>query len=330
MQSFTKSSLAMKRKACLFEQIVSFDNLRDAWLKARKGKTSKPSVQHFARDVNDGLQELHRRMCAQPPLLSGYTQFNIHDPKERTISVVPFADRVVHHAVINVLEPVFERQFVFHTYACRTGKGTHAAARYAFRCARCYPCFVKLDVRKFFDSVDHVVLKRQLCRILKDGRCLGLLFAIIDGYSAAVDASGRRRGLPIGNLTSQFFANLYLSSLDHFILEQLHPCGYVRYMDDMVLFAESPASARRMYEAVASFCAGQLLLALKPPVVGRCPDGVPFLGWRITGRRILLLARTRRRMRDKFRELERDVEAGLLGEDEAALRASAMFSCRRV
>lgn len=135
----------MKRTASLFSQIVDYENLRLAWLKARKGKTSKKSVQNFSRNVNKNLQVIHDRMIASPPVLSKYIQFKIYDPKERMISVVPFPDRVMHHAIMNVLEPVFERQFIFHTYACRKGKGTHA------------------------------VLKQLLCRIIKDVRCQGVL-----------------------------------------------------------------------------------------------------------------------------------------------------------
>ena len=142
---------------------------------------------------------------------------------------------------------------------CRKGKGTHAAARYAYKCAKCSKYFLKLDVRKYFDSIDHAVLKRQLTRIIKDERCLELLFSVIDSYEMPckqalraafepaegvatneVGAQGETSptcGLPIGNLTSQFFANLYLSPLDHFILEHLKPKAYVRYMDDMVIFA---------------------------------------------------------------------------------------------
>ncbi|MCR5622850.1 MAG: RNA-directed DNA polymerase [Treponema sp.] len=205
-----------------------------------------------------------------------------------------------------------------------------AAARYAFRCARRFPWFVKLDVRRYFDSIRHDILKAQLCRIIKDCRCLSLLFTVIDGYSVGRDASGGRRGLPVGNLTSQFFANLYLSPLDHHILEHLHPSGYVRYMDDMLLFAGSREAAGNLFCAVRAFCSERLDLHLKEPVIGRCADGVPFLGWRVSPGGVRVLSRTRRRMRATFRALERDVEAGRLSEQEAASRAVCMTACRRL
>ena len=239
----------MKRATSLFNQIVSYENVRLAWLKARKGKSSKPVVRNFYKNVNSNLEKVQKNLKANPPVLSSYTQFTIFDPKERVISVVPFVDRVMHHAIMNVLEPVFERQFIFHAYACRKGKGSHKAVNYAFKKARTHKYFLKLDVRKYFDNIDHLVLKKLLSKIIKDVECLNLLFALIDSYGMVVStgsttassdsttASGK--GLPIGNLTSQFFANYYLSLLDHYVLEQLKPCGYVRYMDDFLLFDDS-------------------------------------------------------------------------------------------
>ena len=145
-------------------------------------------------------------MIVSPPVLSKYIQFEIYDPKERMISVVPFPDRVMHHAIMNVLEPVFERQFIFHTYACRKGKGTHAAARYALKCAGHFEFFLKLDVRKYFDSIDHTVLKQLLCRIIKDARCLELLFGVIDSYKIDFegDSVGRKKVFPSGTLPVSF------------------------------------------------------------------------------------------------------------------------------
>ena len=189
-------------------------------------------------------------------------------------------------------------------------------------------------MRRYFDSIRHDILKAQLCRIIKDCRCLSLLFTVIDGYSvggdAGGDASDGRKGLPIGNLTSQFFANLYLSPLDHYILEQLHPSGYVRYMDDMLLFADSREAAGKLFCAVESFCSERLGLHLREPVLGRCADGVPFLGWRISPGGVRVLSRSRRRMRATLRALGRDVEAGRLSEQEAASRADCMAACRRL
>lgn len=214
----------MKRTKSLFNQIVSYENIRLAWIKARKGKMDKPAVKNFARHIDKNLLKIQKNLKSNPPVLSRYVQFKIFDPKERLISVVPFSDRVMHHAVMNILEPVFERQFIFHTYACRKGKGTHRAVQFVFAKAKKFDFFLKLDVKKYFDNIDHEVLKKMLCHIIKDRECLNLLFFIIDSYASDTffcdgiyDVGEKKKGLPIGNLTSQFFANFYLSLLDHFV-----------------------------------------------------------------------------------------------------------------
>ncbi|MBQ3671777.1 MAG: RNA-directed DNA polymerase [Treponema sp.] len=317
----------MKRAKSLFDKITSHENFRLAWLKARKGKTSKKAVKNFSRNLNEKLMELQKRVLCEKPEFSGYVQFKISDPKERIISVVPFADRVIHHAIINVLEDVFERQMVFHTYACRKRKGTHAAAMYAFRKAKTSSFFLKLDVRKYFDSIDHGVLKKQLSRIIKDGRCLSLLFSVIDSYSSA---QGGGRGLPIGNLTSQFFANLYLSPLDHLVLEKLHPIGYVRYMDDMILFSDSVNVLRAQLAVITEFCRAELGLSLKPAVFGRTSQGIPFLGWRITNGRIFLLKKTRRRMRATMKKIKDEYAKGKITRCKCAERIRAVYAARDI
>lgn len=314
----------MKRTKSLFEKITCYENIRLAWLKARRGKTSKKSVAAFARNAGENLCIIQKNLRASPPVLSPYAQFKIFDPKERVISVVPFSDRVMHHAIMNILEPVFERQFVFHTYACR--KGTHAAARYALKKAKSCRCFLKLDVKKYFDSIDHFVLKKLLCRIIKDAHCLSLLFGIIDSYSSGADG----KGLPIGNLTSQFFANFYLSALDHFVLEQLKTKGYVRYMDDTVIFEDFAARLKEIFRAVDDFFKRELLLALKPPVSAPCRNGVPFLGWRITPSGITVLKKTRRRMKRKLSAIESDLRSGLITAQKADGRRNAVYASRRV
>lgn len=318
----------MKRAKSLFNQIISYENLRLAWLKARKGKTSKKSVINFSRNVNQNLKSVYDRMICEPPVFSSYVQFKVFDPKERIISVVPFSDRVIHHAIINVLEPVFERQFIFHTYACRKNKGTHSAARYALRLAHKYKYFLKLDVRKYFDSINHEILKEQLSRIIKDKKCLELLFSLIESYSANEGVSFGASGLPIGNLTSQFFANLYLSPLDHFILENLKPCGYVRYMDDIVIFENSFGRLKTIFVQIERFCTERLELFFKPPVFGRCNSGIPFLGWRITSNGVRILRKTRRRMNRKLLLIQNDYELGLCSEEKACDRANSVYSAR--
>lgn len=325
--------IKMKRATSLFNQIVSYENVRLAWLKARKGKRSKPVVRNFYKNVNLNLEKVQKNLKSNPPVLSSYTQFTIFDPKERVISVVPFVDRVMHHAIMNVLEPVFERQFIFHAYACRKGKGSHKAVNYAFKKARTHKYFLKLDVRKYFDNIDHLVLKKLLSKIIKDVECLNLLFALIDSYGMVVStgsttASGK--GLPIGNLTSQFFANYYLSLLDHYVLEQLKPCGYVRYMDDFLLFDDSKEKLKIFLTQIENFCKNELILELKPPVLGNCKNGASFLGYLIKSDSVKLTQKSRRRKLAKLKRLNYELKMGWIDEEEYTTRVCCMYAVSKV
>ena len=336
----SRTKIKMKRATSLFNQIVSYENVRLAWLKARKGKRSKPVVRNFYKNVNLNLEKVQKNLKSNPPVLSSYTQFTIFDPKERVISVVPFVDRVMHHAIMNVLEPVFERQFIFHAYACRKGKGSHKAVNYAFKKARTHKYFLKLDVRKYFDNIDHLVLKKLLSKIIKDVECLNLLFALIDSYGMVVStgsttassdsttASGK--GLPIGNLTSQFFANYYLSLLDHYVLEQLKPCGYVRYMDDFLLFDDSKEKLKIFLTQIENFCKNELILELKPPVLGNCKNGASFLGYLIKSDSVKLTQKSRRRKLAKLKRLNYELKMGWIDEEEYTTRVCCMYAVSKV
>lgn len=312
----------MKRATSLFSQIIDYENIRIAWLKARKGKSSKLVVRRFFNNVNYNLIKVQNNLKSNPPVLSSYTQFTIFDPKERVISVVPFIDRVMHHAIMNILEPVFERQFIYHTYACRKNKGSHKAVLYAFEKARKCKYFIKLDVRKYFDNIDHEILKSMLNHIIKDRKCLNLLFSIIDSYGWGQEG----KGLPIGNLTSQFFANYYLSVLDHFVLEQLKPFGYVRYMDDFILFSNSKAELKAYLDKLQKFCEEKLKLELKPFILGRTKDGFSFLGYLVTIYRIKLTQKSNHRKLIKLKRLNYNLETGKILEEEYVTRVKCIYA----
>lgn len=320
----------MKRATKLFDQICDIQNLHEAYYKASKSKRLSAEVMIFNQNYEQNLEKLRCSLIEGCYKHGKYRQFTIIDPKERIISAAPFADRIVHHAIINVLEPIFERQFIFHTYACRSGKGTHAAARYAFKKAKSCKYFLKLDVRKYFDSINHSILKNFLCRIIKDSRCLALLFGVIDTYCVNQNELNvsDKKGLPIGNLTSQFFANFYLSSLDHFVLEQLKPCGYVRYMDDIVVFENSKDRLKSIFAGIQDFCLGNLKLYLKIPVFGICKNGVPFLGWNISSEKIGVLKSTRNRMKSKLNQIENDFLHGRSTLKKSLERKTAVYAAR--
>jgi retron-type reverse transcriptase len=311
----------MKRASSLFEKIVDRQNLREAYLKTVKGKRRSAAVMLFRANLDGNLQKIAARLSTPNVRWGGYTHFRIKDPKERVISAAPIEDRVAHHAIMNVLEEPFERQMIFHNYACRKGKGTHAAIQYAFCKCRSNQWFLKLDVRRYFDSIDHGVLRERLSKIIKDKKTLALLDSIIDSYHTK-----EGKGVPIGNLTSQFFANLYLSPLDHYILENLKPAAYERYMDDFVLFSNSKERLKESLIRINSYAAGELKLELKPPVLGSTADGLPFLGFAVKRHGIYLLAKSKRRMKKRMAAVNALLARGVIDEETAAERLTSVFA----
>jgi retron-type reverse transcriptase len=247
----------MKRVKRLYDRVASFENLRGAARDALRGKRKRMPGAAFLGDLERELVALHRELNDGSYATSGYRYFTIHEPKERIVAAAAFRDRVVHHAVVRVAQPIFEKRFIEDSFASRPGKGTHAALERAERFARRYRYALKCDIRKYFPSIDHGVLRDQLARVIGDARLLALMDTIIashrDGveseWSAArgaglFDVTHRPRGLPIGNLTSQFCANIYLNGMDHFVKHELRVKGYVRYLDDFVLFGDDRAALR--------------------------------------------------------------------------------------
>lgn len=311
----------MKRTAYLFEFITDFDNLRLAYLKARRGKSEKQDVINFEKNINENLARIRNELLDGSYHMKPYRFFTITDPKERLICAAEFEDRIVHHAIINILEPVFERHFIFHTYGCRKGKGTLKAVYFAQSCGRSCPYFLKLDVRKFFDNINHSILKWQLQKIIKDKKCLSLFDVIIDSYFTKNDA-----GLPIGNLTSQFMANFYLSELDHFIVEQLKPKYYVRYMDDMIIFGKSFQKLKHYFDIIKIYCKKNLALELKIPVLNYTKDGVPFLGYLIFPSCLQVLNKKMKYKMKKIKQIIYYEKKGYITKEKSADRITAVMA----
>jgi retron-type reverse transcriptase len=283
----------MKRFGNLYGQICSWENLELAARRARKRKRYRRYAEDFELRRESVLRELHEELVAQRWQPAPYRTFRIYDPKERLISAAPYRDRIVHHAVCNIVAPLLERSFVAHSYSCRSGLGTGAAREHCRQLAKRYRYALKADVTKYFASIDHARLKDKLRRHLKCAPTLALLDRIIDSWQTTdqpplwfegddlLSPLVRPHGLPIGALTSQLFANLYLSRIDHLIEEQLRPGGYARYTDDLVLFADSK---RFLWDALERLRTELAAERLRPhPVKCRvlaCRDGVPFLGFR--------------------------------------------------
>lgn len=255
----------MKTHKNLYTQICSFENLLLAAKKAAAGKRFQPHVLAFFRDFEaNALQLLHElRTCTYHP--GPYKAFFIYEPKKRLISAAPFRDRVVHHMLINVIGPLFERRFIFDSYANRVGKGTHAAIRRLQYFMQQANYVLKCDFRLYFPSIDFAILKQEIRRVIGDQQTRWLIEQIIDGSNPQVEVNWsfvgddlftpfeRRRGLPIGNLTSQFFANVYLNAFDHFVKEKLRVPFYLRYVDDSAFVHDSPVYLQSLLTPVQNF-----------------------------------------------------------------------------
>ena len=284
----------MKRAGHLMERVADLENLYMAYYKASRGKRGKSDVKAFARNVDGNLQKIRKQLLSGAVEVGRYRYFSIFDPKKRLICAASFPERVMHHAVMNVCHPVFERNLIADTYATRIGKGTYEAIGKAMKAMSRYGFVAKLDVRKYFDSILHEVLKAKLRRLFKDKALLSVFDAIIDSYSTSDG-----KGLPIGNLTSQYFANFYLSEMDHYAKETLRVPVYLRYMDDILLFADDKSTLKQQVEILETM-AQSLRLEFKPPVVTKTEVGVSFLGYRLRRHRITLNARSRNRLRRKL------------------------------
>ncbi len=312
----------MKSYGQLWERIVSPDNLKEALGRVTKGRGCSAAVMAFASRADGELAVLREELTSGAWQPGPYGQFRVTDPKPRTISCAPVRDRVVHHALCGVIAPLLERGFTEDCYACRVGKGTHRAAARARELVRRHGWTCKLDIRRYFDSVPHGRLLELLLPMFREKEVCRVIEVIVRHPVPGLPSG---RGLPIGNLTSQWFANFHLSGLDHYAKEVLLALGYIRYMDDMVLFADTKAELWRLHDGVCAWVADERGLEVKGERIVVAPEteGLAFLGlrifpggWRFQRSRLL---RTRR----KFRLRERQYLAGEIDGRKLAMCAAA-------
>ena len=303
----------------LFNRMASFSNLYAAYRRAARGSRNAAGTACFVFYAERELLKLREELLSGSYAPGLYRYFTIHDPKERMICVAPFRDRVVHHALVGVLEPLFEKGFIFHSYASRVGKGTHRAVKAAQRFASISPWYFQADIHKYFDSIDHGILLRILERKTTDNRLLQLAARILE-TSDRSRGTNEGRGLPVGNLTSQFFANCYLDRLDHFIKQGLRAHRYLRYMDDFLLFGESRLQLGAYRDQLSDFLYRELRLNLKPAAtrLQPCLHGINFLGVRIFPGVIRLRTRNRIYMRRRAGQRVREYRKGGILEDQLA------------
>lgn len=265
----------MKRKANLYQKIISLDNLTLAELHARKGKSKQYGVMLFDQNREDNLQSLHEILLSKKYQTSTYSEFKIYEPKERLVYRLPyFPDRITHHAIMNILEPIFTALFTADTFSCIKGRGIKGAAdkvKIALKDVENTQYCLKLDIVKFYPSVDHDILKKLLQKKFKDQDLLWLLFEIIDSAP----------GLPIGNYLSQYFANYYLTYFDHWIKETLGVKYYFRYADDIVILSNTKQDLHQILSSIKQYLNDNLKLEVKNnyqvfPVKDR---GIDFVGY---------------------------------------------------
>ena len=309
----------MKRYGNLWPQVIDFENLLLAARQAQRGKRFRTNVLAFNYNREQELLQLHQTLKDKTYQPGKYRTFQVYSPKPRIISAAPYRDRVVHHALCNIIHPIFERTFIFDSYANRLGFGTHRALRRFTHFARTSDYVLQCDVRKYFPSIDHEILKGLIRRKIKCQDTLWLIDTIIDGSNpqdpsieyfpgdTLLTPLERRKGLPIGNLTSQFFANIYLNGFDHFVKERLKAPKYLRYVDDFALFYDDYDYLFEARIVIEAYLAG-LRLKIHPikSQLFATVYGANFVGFRVLPDRIRVRNDNLRRARLRFKRLQRD------------------------
>lgn len=309
----------MKTYTKLYDKICSSDNLELAYRKARKRKSSRPDIQEFEQKLKGNLQKLQQELVTETYQPLPLKTFILRDPKTRKISKSDFRDRVVHHAICNVIEPIFEKQFIHDSCANRKGRGTFGALKrfnrfkrkvssngmkiqdhYNNNYVRGY--ILKADIRKYFDTVNHEVLLQILSKKIADRKLIKLIEKILANHKTP----HLGKGMPLGNLTSQFFANVYLNELDYFVKHTLRTKYYIRYVDDFVIFHKEKKVLQEYKEKINHFLKKNLLLYLHPQKSKIRPlsRGLDFVGYRIFYHYILLRKRNLRKIEHKLKEME--------------------------
>ncbi len=285
-----------KQHSDLFNKIITFDNIYYAYKKAAKGKRSKPAVVEFEWCLESELLQLQQELSEQNYQPGPYHSFYINDPKRRLVSAAPFRDRVVHHALCRIIEPLFEKTFIATSYANRVGKGNHSALKQSQNYSRQYTFVLQCDIKQFLPSIDHEILIQILAKKLADAPIMALIKKILmggQGIFNEVDdivfypgddllSATRPRGLPIGNLTSQLWANVYLNELDQFVKRTLRCRAYLRYMDDFLLFSNDKKQLWQ-WKGMIEENLNHLRLSMhkRSSTVYPVNTGIPFLGFRV-------------------------------------------------
>ena len=290
----------------LWNEIVWYEQLHNAYLRARKGKRFRPEVLRYTDKLEENLIQIQNELIWKTYIPSPQREFYVFDPKKRLIKAPAFRDRVVHHALVKVIEPMFEKKFIYDSYACIKNKGTIGAVKklqaFTRSTQRKYGRYyvLKADISQYFYSIDITVLKRLIKRTVSDKSTLWLIDKILDNNSEGTV------GLPIGALTSQLFANIYLDKLDHFVKDELGVKNYLRYMDDFILIHPEKDYLKSALEKITNFLHDELKLTMnRKTQIFQDNRGVDFCGYRIWPTHILPRKRNMRRAKKRFKRLRK-------------------------
>ncbi|MFH1611605.1 MAG: reverse transcriptase/maturase family protein [Patescibacteria group bacterium] len=324
----------MKRFNNLYSSMISEESLLLAWRRFRKGKTKRKDVVEFERNLDQNINSLHKELAQELYQHGRYYSFYISDPKLRHIHKATVRDRVVHHVIFQALNPIFEPTFIFNSYSCRIGKGTHKGVKALVGMIRkvsqnyTHQCFVlKCDIRKFFDSIDQDILLNILNKRIADPRVMQILKAIIFSFSSHQSNLFARKGIPIGNLVSQLFANIYMNEFDQFIK---HDCGvkyYARYTDDFVVVSDKRDELVELLAKIIQFLTENLHLELHPNKlsISSLNNGIDFLGFVARPYCLLLRTKTKRRMLKKLDKLIKEYEVSGGGDQLHIMQVKASY-----
>ncbi|MCX6720660.1 MAG: reverse transcriptase/maturase family protein [Candidatus Staskawiczbacteria bacterium] len=300
----------MKVYRNIYNSIISSENLFSSWDKFKSDKQKKRDVLKFEWNLEENIFQLHRDLESGKYKHGAYSSFYLRDPKQRHVHKAEVKDRILHHAVFKVLNPIFEPTFISNSFSCQTGKGTHKGISTLDKTLRQIssnnfkPCFaLKCDVKKFFDTVDHSILLSIIRKRIKDATTIRLLEKIINSFSSEYSNIFYQKGLPIGNLTSQLFANIYLNEFDQFIKHKLKVKNYVRYTDDFVIISNDKTYLENLIASISSFLSDKLSLKLHPKKVSICKfrQGIDFLGYIVLPHYRLLRTKTKNRIIKKLK-----------------------------
>lgn len=283
----------MKRYKDLYEKIITYENIEKAYIKAKKGKSNYSQVQMIEKNVSFYLKEIQAIFISETFKTSKYKIKKIYEPKEREIYVLPFyPDRIIQHAVMNIVSPIWDKIFIYDSYACRPGKGQHKASQrlmYFIRKSK-YNFYFQGDIKKFYPSIDHTIMYDIITKKIKDKKVLAVFKDIIDSISGD-------KNVPIGNLTSQWLGNLYLNELDTFIKHELKIKYYLRYNDDFVLFGKTTKELKILEEKIRLFLKENLNLILCKEKIQSVKNGIDFIGYRHFPDKILLRKSSAKRIK---------------------------------